>query len=169
MKFAISKGEKELAELTTRLYDIKGRGAAEAAKKAEAALLKANPHISDLSKIREGTLIVIPDAADVPPVRGAQTAPITADFDEALKLSIKELGSAFTRSAQAEESAAAETNELLKSREVKEFAAQSAEAKEQIEKLSEALKNQAKDAKADAAAEKEALKQLQEALATLNL
>jgi len=51
MKFAVSKGEKELSELTARIFDIKGRGAAETAKKAEAALLKANPHIADLTKI----------------------------------------------------------------------------------------------------------------------
>ena len=49
MKFAVSKGETELSELTARIFDIKGRGAAETARKAEAALLKANPHIADLS------------------------------------------------------------------------------------------------------------------------
>ena len=53
MKFAVSKGEKELSELTARIFEIKGRGAAETAKKAEAALLKANPHITDLTKIPE--------------------------------------------------------------------------------------------------------------------
>jgi len=164
MKFAVSKGEKDISELTTRLYDIKGRGAAEAAKKAEAALLKANPHLRDLSNIREGTLIVIPDAGDTPPVKGAQAASMGADFDEPLKLSIKELGAVFTRAAQAEDSAAAEMSELLKSREAKEFVAQSPEAKEQVEKLSEALKSQAKEAKATAAAQKETLAQLQEML-----
>jgi hypothetical protein len=58
---------------------------------------------------------------------------------------------------------------LLKSREIKEFVGQSPDAKEQVEKLSEALKNQAKEAKANAAAQKEALAQLQELLGKLNL
>ena len=91
MKFAVSKGETELSELTARIFDIKGRGAAEAAKKAEAALLKANPHIADLTKIPEGTLIVIPDLTDNPPVKGTQTAAPGGDLEEPLKLSLKEL------------------------------------------------------------------------------
>ena len=82
MKFAVSKGEKELSELTARIFDIKGRGAAEAAKKAEAALLKANPHIADLTKIPEGTLIVIPDLTDNPPVKGTQTAALSGDLED---------------------------------------------------------------------------------------
>lgn len=169
MKFAVSKGEKELSELTARIFDIKGRGAAEAAKKAEAALLKANPHITDLSKIAEGTLIVIPDLTDSPPVKATQTAVLGADLHEPLKLSLKELAGAFTRSADYQDSAATAANELLKSREIKEFVGQLPEAKEQIEKLSEALKNQAKEAKANAAAQKEALAQLQELLGKVNL
>jgi phage tail protein X len=76
MKFAVSKGEQELSELTARLFEIKGRGAAERAKKAEATLLKANPHLSDLAKVPDGTLIVIPDLPDNPPVRAPQTADI---------------------------------------------------------------------------------------------
>jgi len=168
MKFAVSKGEKELSELTARIFDIKGRGAAEAAKKAEAALLKANPHLTDLTKIREGTLIVIPDLTDNPPVKGTQTAALSGELEEPLKLSLKELGGAFTRSANYEESAATAANELLKSREIKEFVGQSPDAKEQVGKLSEALKNQAKEAKANAAAQKEALAQLQELLGKVN-
>ena len=58
---------------------------------------------------------------------------------------------------------------MLKGREIKEFVGQSPEAKEQVEKLSEALKNQAKEAKANAAAQKEALAQLQELLGKVNL
>src|SRR5690606_13161283 len=115
-----------------------------------------------------GTLIVIPDSADAPPVKAAQAASAAADLDEPLKLSLKELGAALTRSAEAEAAAAAAANEWLKSREVKEFAAQSPEAREQMEKLQEELSRQAKEAKANAAAQKEALAQLQEALAKLN-
>ena len=41
MRFAVSKGETNVAELTTRLFDIKGQGAAATAKRTEAALLAA--------------------------------------------------------------------------------------------------------------------------------
>jgi Phage Tail Protein X len=163
MKFAVSKGEKELSELTARLFEIKGRGAAERAKKTEAALLAANPHISDMSKIPEGTLIVIPDLPDSPPVRAPQTAGIGKDIDEHLKFALKELGDAIGRSADSEEQVVAATTEALKSRELKDFARQSPELKAQLEQISDAAKNQLKQAKANAAAEKEALIQLQEA------
>ena len=167
MKFAVSKGEKELSELTARIFDIKGRGAAEAAKKAEAALLKANPHITDLTKIPEGTLIVIPDLTDTPPVKGTQTAAPSADLDEPLKLSLKELGGAFTRSADFEKAPRRRRTSCSRAV-IKEFVGQSPDAKDQVEKLSEALKIQAKEAKANAAAQKEALAQLQELLAKVN-
>lgn len=168
MKFAVSKGEKELSELTARLFDIKGRGAAATAKSAEAALLKANPHISDISKIPEGTLIVIPDLPDSPPVRAPQTAGIGPELSEHLKAALKELGEAIDRSTANEEQAVAATNEALKNRELKDFAAQTPEAKAQLEKITEAAKNQLKDAKTAAAAQKDALAQLQDALGKIN-
>ena len=135
MKFAVSKGEKELSELTARLFEIRGRGAAERAKKAEATLLKANPHLSDLSKVPDGTLIVIPDLPDGPPVRAPQIASIGADIDEHLKYALKELRDAIDRSADSEEKVLAATTEALKSRELKDFARQSPELKHNWSKL----------------------------------
>ena len=137
------------------------------AKKAEAALLKANPHITDLTKMPEGTLIVIPDLTDIPPVKGGQTTAASAEFDEPLKVSVKELDAAFALSAASEHAAIAGANELLKSREIKDFVAQSPEAKEQLEKLTEVLKNQAKETQANAAAQKDALARLQELLSNV--
>lgn len=169
MKFAVSKGETELSELTARLFDIKGRGAAATAKSAEAALLKANPHITDLSKIPEGTLIVIPDLPDNPPVRAPQTAGIGPELGERLKLALKELAGTIDRSASSEEAAVAATNEALKNRELKDFATQLPEAREQLAKVAESVKNQMKETKARVAAEKAALAQLQEALGKMNL
>jgi DNA repair exonuclease SbcCD ATPase subunit len=169
MKFAVSKSENELSELTARLFDIKGRGAAATAKSAEAALLKANPHITDIRKIPEGTLIMIPELPDNPPVRAAQTAGIEPTLSQHLKSALKELADAIDRSAASEEQAAAAANEALKSRELKDFAAQLPELKAQIDKISNAAKDQLKEVKAEAAAQKEALSQLQAALGKLNL
>ncbi len=169
MKFAVSKGETELSELAARLFDIKGRGAAATAKSAEAALLKANPHISDLTKVPAGTLIVIPDLPDSPPVRAPQTASIGADLQTHLKFALDELSDMIGRSGVSEEQDVAATNEALKSRELKDFVSQSPELKAQLEKITDAVKTKLKDAKAAAAVEKDALAQLQEALAKLNL
>ena len=61
---------------------------------------------------------------------------------------------------RSDEEAVAGQTEALKDRELRDFAAQSPEAKEQLGKLSEALKNRSKEIKANAAAQKDGLKQL---------
>ena len=73
MKFAVSKGETELSELTARIFDIKGRGAAETAKKPKPRCSKPI-RTSPTHQDPRGTLIVIPDLTDTPPVKGTQTA-----------------------------------------------------------------------------------------------
>ena len=59
--------------------------------------------------------------------------------------------------------------EAPKNRELRDFAAQTPELKEQLDKIAEAAKASVKDAKASAAVEKEALTQLEEALKKLSL
>ncbi len=164
MKYAVSKGESEISELAGRLFDIKGRGSAAASKQAEAALLKANPHLHDLTKIKPGTLIIIPETAENPPVRGPQTTGAGGDTMEQLKFVLEDLAGAIERAAKSDEETVAGQTEALKDRELRDFAAQSPEAKEQLGKLSEALKNRSKEIKANTAAQKDGLKQLVESL-----
>jgi hypothetical protein len=168
MKFSVYKGEKDISDLTARLYEIKGRSSAAAGKKAEAALLSANPHIRDLTKVPEGTLIAIPDLPDSPPLKVAQTAAITADLGDHLKQTLKELNEILSRSAETEESEATASNDALKDRELREFMSQSPEAKEQLDRIAEATKNRLKEAKAAAAAQKEAVAQLQDGLGKID-
>ena len=167
MKFAVLKGEKDVADLAARLFEIKGRGSAEASKKAEAALIAANPHLKNLGKLPEGTLVVVPNLPGNPPARSAQASGGGSEFSEQAKLLLKELTTAMARSADDEEKAITVATELLKSKEVKEFAAQLPDAQDQIEKLNEALKNQLKDLKTSTATQKEALAQLQNSLGRL--
>lgn len=164
MKFAVSKGETEISELTTRIFEIKGRGAAATSQQVEAALLKANPHLSDLTKVKPGTLIVIPDLADIPSPRGPQTTGASNDAMDQLKFTMENLLGAIERSAKSEEAALAEQNAALKDSELKRLVEQSPEAKEQLSKLTEALKNRAKELKAESSARKEGVKPLLEAL-----
>jgi hypothetical protein len=163
MQFAVSKGEKDLSELVSRLFGIKGRSSA-AAKNAEAALLKANPHLTQISKIPEGTLIVIPNLPGGPLAKAPQTAGIGVLLEAQAKSALQELADVISRSATNEEQAASATQETLKSRELKELAAHSPEVKAQIDKIAEAAKNQSKNARTAASAEKEALSQLQATL-----
>jgi len=169
MKYAVSKGETEISELAGRIFDIKGRGAAAASKQAEAALLKANPHLQDLTKIKPGTLIVIPEAEEIPAVRGPQTTGAGGDTTGQLKFALEDLDGAIERAAKSDEEALAAQTEALKDRELRDFAAQSPEAKEQLAKLTEALKNRSKEIKVNAAAQKDGLKQLLDALDKLPL
>jgi hypothetical protein len=169
MKFAVSKGETEISELAGRIFEIKGRGAAATSKQVEAALLKANPHLGDLTKIKPGTLIVIPEAAENPPLRGPQTTGTGADTIGQLKFALEDLTGAIERAAKSDEDSLAGQTEALKDRELRDFAAQSPEAKEQLGKLSEALKNRSKEIKANAAAHKDGLKQLVDSLDKLPL
>lgn len=169
MKFAVSKGEANVAELTTRLFDIKGQGAAEATKRTEAALLAANPHLADLTKIPAGTIIVIPDLPGAPPVRAPQTAGISPELDDQLKFAVKASTDLIGRSAGISEAAANATLEAVKDRDLKEFAAQSPEVKAQLDKIAEVSKADLKESKVAAAAEKDAIAQLEQALSKLTL
>ena len=164
MRFAVSKGETNVAELTTRLFDIKGQGAAETAKRTEAALLAAKP-----TRVAPGTLIMIPDLPDSPAVRAPQTAGIRPELDDHLKIAVKESIEVIGRSAGLGEAAVAATLDALKDREFKDFAAQSPELKGQLDKIAEISKADLKEIKAAASAEKDAIAQLQEALSKLNL
>ena len=167
MKFAVSKGETEISELAGRIFEIKGRGAAATSKQVEAALLKANPHLGDLTKIKPGTLIVIPEAAEIPAVRGAQTTGAGSDAVGQLKLALEDLMGAIDRAAKSGAEDLAAQTEALKDRELRDLAAQSPEAKEQLGKLTETLKNRAKELKTEVGVQKEGLKQLQDALEKL--
>jgi hypothetical protein len=168
MSFAFYNGEKDLPELARKLFDIKGRRAAdvEIANKAGEALLKANPHLSDLTKVPDGTLIIIPSPPDIP-IKEPQTAGSGAEIGNQLELAINELDDMIGRSVASDEQAAATIIEALKSRDLKDIASRSPEIKAKLEEFSNAAKNRLKAAKANAAAEKDALNQLREALGKL--
>src|SRR4029078_9841721 len=122
------------------------------------------PHLKDLAKLPEGTLVVVPNLPGTPSPKSTQTTGGDSQFSEQAKLMLKELSAAFARSSDNEEKAIAAATELLKSKEVKEFAAQLPDAQDQVDKLNEALKNQLKDLKASAATQKDAITQLQKSL-----
>lgn len=165
MGFAVIKDEKiNVSDLPRLFFEIKGRGAAEAARKVEAALRRVNPHIRDLPEVHPGTLIVLPDLPDGPPLKSTQTAGVGPELGDQAKIALKELGDAINRSAATEEQSVSATNDLLKSPEVKAFAGQLPEVKEQLANITEAAKKQVDESKRTATAQKEALAQLQEAL-----
>jgi hypothetical protein len=63
MPFAIFKGEKTMDALVDRLFPPPDKSTKTSAKRAASALLKANPQLSDLSKVPAGSVLVIPETA----------------------------------------------------------------------------------------------------------
>src|ERR1700733_513111 len=72
MRFVMFEGENSISDLVARIFGIHGRGSQASAKQAEAHLLKANPHLTDLSKVPVGSLVAVPDTA--PPISPDQRA-----------------------------------------------------------------------------------------------
>jgi phage tail protein X len=60
MKIAVFQDEKTIAELVTRLFPGSTRAPAKR-KQATEALLRANPHLSDLSQVIPGSKVVVPE------------------------------------------------------------------------------------------------------------
>jgi phage tail protein X len=164
MKFAISNQEKDLTELATRVFNIKGRNAVEMTEKAGVALLKANPHLADLSNLPAGTLIVIPD---FPPLKDSRVAGNVSEIHQQLKVAINELDDVLRRSRESEEQGASLITATLKNRELEDFAKRSPEFKARLKQIAEAAKDSLKEADAGSVAEKAALDQLKEAVGKL--
>ncbi|MBZ5621697.1 MAG: hypothetical protein LAQ69_23665 [Acidobacteriia bacterium] len=72
MRFAIFKGENSIIDLVSRIFGTLGAGSQTSADHAAAVLLKANPHLADLSNVPVGSLVAIPDTA--PPISSGQHA-----------------------------------------------------------------------------------------------
>lgn len=86
--------EKSIATLAKRLYVIEGDNAAEAQKRAERALLRANPSLSNRKAFRSGRAVIVP--ADIGLATRERVAKPTADLAGALE----ETGIRFELAAQ---------------------------------------------------------------------
>lgn len=63
MRYILFNGEKSIQDLAARVFQVSGRKQSKAITQAVDALLKANPHLSDLSSVPVGTPITVPDNA----------------------------------------------------------------------------------------------------------
>lgn len=166
MRVATVKGERNLSELAGRLFQFKGPRAKALAKEAEAALLRANPHLRDLDKVAKGTIIVVPEVADVKPAEEAQPVgggEMVGEVRRALGDIRSTLGTAAARHAE-------EANaglKLLQSRELKALAEKVPALKERLEKMAEAAKLRLAEVKALETFREQALGQLDKDLSDL--
>jgi len=138
MAYVVLKGEKKLAEVVGRAYgDLKAADA----KRAEAALVRANPHLADLRQLGPGTMIVVPA---VPGLRAADTdrtetpsREAVAEVSSALEEYRRRIGAA----AESGQTAVKDLAALLKSKEVKTLLREQPDAARYVERATAAVKS----------------------------
>lgn len=139
--------DSKMSAVVTRSYRIEGAGSMAARKRAEAALVEANPHLADLSTVPAGTVVVVPEVA------GLARAPAASPADEAvsalataLRRSLDDVTEGAMAAAKRDLEAVAESQKLLKSRELKALAARQAP---QVTELLGTLEGELKQQMAD--------------------
>jgi hypothetical protein len=167
MNFAASKGERNLSDLARRLFDIKGPRAAELTKQAQAALLRANPHLQDLAKVPEGTLIVVPDVPGVQPVATGPMSAVSSQVVSQLRQALAGASAAIQRSVSAEKQAADTIANIVSSSDFKGLVKQQPDLKGHISEIVADTKARLKDAEALSASQTKSLKELEQALSEL--
>ncbi len=167
MRFITAKSETNLADLTRRVFDIKGAKASEVAKRAEAAIRQANPHLHDLTNVPAGTLIVVPDLPGADPA-APQAAPLLSpEVATQLKHALAGARAVLERSAASVTQEAQNTAALVKSREVKALAKEAPLLERRLPQIAEQIKAQARQAATDKTAQEQDLAQLEKELASL--
>jgi hypothetical protein len=143
MRIARLSGEQNLLELVRALYDISGPQAARLSREAEAALLKANPHLRELGTRLGPAVIVVPDVTGTRPRPGRDVEPTTMPGRQLVDDTRRAVGELQKRLEAAGRRAAEEgkqTVELLQSREVKALAEKIPAVRDALPAIGEATK-----------------------------
>ena len=72
MKVLKLNAETRVAELAAQAFKLRANASARTKQSATAALLKANPHLADLTAVPKGTTLVVPDVAGLEVAKGAE-------------------------------------------------------------------------------------------------
>jgi len=148
MRVAIGLGERNPTELISRLFDIKPAKDDAAIKEAQAALLRANPHLDFKNGVPEGALIIVPEIVGITPTEEAK--PVGSDTGEMVtevRLALGGLGTKLHASAVRHEQEANATLQLLKSSEVKTAIERSPESKARGSAIADQAKAKREEAK----------------------
>jgi phage tail protein X len=138
MSFVVFKGERKLADLVTRGY---GELKAADRRRAEAAILRANPHLADLKNVAPGTLVTLPRVPGLREPEREDAAVPHRDAAGELDAALEAYGKRLSDAADAERAELAETRALLKSRPFRARLAEVAEAAPYAERVEAALKD----------------------------
>ncbi len=118
MRLAKYRDESTLSELAERLFRIRAGSAR--AKEAEAALLKANPQLRDLKKLPKGSMLLVPEVAEVKDVEDEDLVVDAADeILDSARRTLEAVQPALTASVRRQQQAAEKSLEVLKSKEIR--------------------------------------------------
>lgn len=147
MQLATYKGERNLTDLVHRVYRIEGGGARIRTEEAVEALLKANPHLRDLSEVPVGALIVLPT---VQPHNGHEEVRPVSDMARDVLIQAEQAFNDFQSvlhgSIDNQRNAAAETSTLINSKKFKQLVGKVPELRKRVPKITEAVDTKRRDA-----------------------
>jgi hypothetical protein len=171
LRIAHIKREKSLAAIARRVYRIEGPQAAELTRRAEVALLAANPTLGERAGFRAGGRVVVPSIAGLSPADAATTEASSeaAGVLEAIEGEFAAFSGraedAFQRAGKEAEKTAAE----LKSRALQQIIEKNAPAlAAHLPEIQKNVDEDVKTLKARRAAVATALREAREDLATLS-
>lgn len=168
MKFVTIKSETNLADLSREVFEIKGAKAASAAKRAQAALREANPHLADVKKVPAGTLVIVPDVPGTKEAPAQSVGDVSAEMISRLRSALAAAKKVIEESADSQLQDAEATLSLAKDRELSRLAKQTPELKERMVRVIEEAKKQSSEVAEDKKAQIQGLAQLEKDLASLS-
>ena len=144
-RLAILKGDKNVSELASRLFKLKG-GETQASRAAIDTLVKANPHLSDLGRLPAGSAILVPDTELGPDA--AETLPpagLSAVNTSRIVAAIATLGDALDTASGNATAQSDNTLAMLKDRTLKAAIAKDPDLAQRVGAISDRAKAALKD------------------------
>jgi phage tail protein X len=169
MRFATTRECTTVAELAERLYQLPDDERERVARRAERALLEANPHLRGLDEVPRGIVVAVPDVADTETVadtvarEAAASAPLADELEELFSTVADALAEAVDR--EVEDAEAAST--FTRSRELRRLAEEEDDLKERLSTVREAAEERRRGADELKSYQRDVLKQLEEDLKEL--
>jgi len=164
VRFTVAKGEGDLAQLTRRLFEIKGPGAKAREKEIQASLLAANPHLADLETIPEGTPIVLPATGIEAPIK--ESGSIAPTVLQLVKNQLGTLSKLLEEVRAGEVADLKEAQKILKSKNFGTEARQTAEGAKQLTEIATEASNRLNQLEEVKKPQEEAMNRLQTDLET---
>ena len=165
MRIATFQGETELSKLVSRFYVIRGTGAKARAKEAEAALLRANPHLENLDGVQKGAVLIVPQVTDAEWTDASRLGGIFSDEALAELHRLTQAAKDLLQHAHEQQADALHrTLELLKAPQFKALAKQEPDVSQTLTAVNEESKLALKENQASQTAHKQAMLQLRKDL-----